>query len=86
VPCAPIAKVDEVATNPHLHHRQMILQADHPDFSGLIVPGSPLKTAGANSAPNTRAPALGEHTDEVLRRLLGYDADRVQELRARQII
>ena len=29
VPCAPIASVDEVAANPHLHERQMILHADH---------------------------------------------------------
>src|SRR5262249_55242864 len=86
VPCAPIATVDEVTANPHLHHRQMILRADHPDFNGLIVPGSPLKTTGANGAPKTRAPALGEHTEEVLKRLLGYDVDRVAELRTKRII
>jgi len=86
VPCAPIASVDEVAANPHLHERQMILHADHPDFDGLIVPGSPLKTVGANAAPNTRAPRLGEHTDDVLQRLLGYDSARIAELRAKQII
>ena len=86
VPCAPIATVDEVVANPHLQQRQMILRADHPNFGGLIVPGSPLKTAGVNGAPDTRAPALGEHTEEVLQRLLGYDAARVAQLRAQQII
>jgi crotonobetainyl-CoA:carnitine CoA-transferase CaiB-like acyl-CoA transferase len=86
VPCAPIATVDEVAANPQLQHRQMILHADHPDFDGLIVPGSPFKTAGANGVPNTRAPALGEHTEDVLERLLGYDAARIAQLRAKQII
>ncbi len=35
----------------------MILRADHPDFDGLIVPGSPLKIAGAGEVPNTRTPA-----------------------------
>jgi succinate--hydroxymethylglutarate CoA-transferase len=64
----------------------MILRADHPSFDGLIVPGSPLKTAGVSGAPNTRAPTLGEHTDEVLTRILGYDAARIAELRARQVI
>jgi CoA:oxalate CoA-transferase len=86
VPCAPIATVDEVAANPHLRQRQMILRADHPDFDGLIVPGSPLKTTGAKGVPNTRAPALGAHTDDVLKRLLGYDLDRIADLRAKQII
>jgi CoA:oxalate CoA-transferase len=86
VPCAPIATVDEVAANPHLQQRQMILHADHPDFDGLIVPGSPLKTTGANGVPNTRAPALGEHTDDVLEHLLGYDSARIAQLRAKQVI
>jgi CoA:oxalate CoA-transferase len=86
VPSAPIATVDEVAANPHLRQRQMILRADHPDFDHLIVPGSPVKIAGASGAPNTRAPRLGEHTDEVLRRVLGYDSARLAELRAKQII
>jgi CoA:oxalate CoA-transferase len=86
VPCAPIATVAEVVQNPHLKEREMILHADHPAFDGLIVPGSPLKTAGAAGAPATRAPDLGEHTDAVLGRLLGYDAGRLAELRAKQII
>lgn len=86
VPCAPIANVAEVAANPHLKEREMILRADHRAFDGLIVPGSPLKTAGAGGAPNTRAPDLGEHSDAVLSRLLGYDSARIADLRARRII
>jgi len=86
VPCAPIATVDEVVVNPQLRQRQMILRADHPNFDGLIVPGSPLKATGANWVPNTHAPSLGEHTDEVLQRLLGYDSARIAELREKQVI
>jgi CoA:oxalate CoA-transferase len=86
VPCAPIANVEEVAHNPHLIERQMILNAAHSSFDGLIVPGSPLKTAGAGGAPDTRSPDLGEHTDAVLAQLLGYGSARLAELRAQQII
>jgi CoA:oxalate CoA-transferase len=86
VPCAPIANVEEVSNNPHLRARDMILQAKHPEFAGLIVPGSPLKTVGAGGAPNTRAPSLGEHTDAVLTRFLGYDSARLAELRGKQVI
>jgi CoA:oxalate CoA-transferase len=86
VPCAPIANVAEVARNPHLEQREMILQADHPTFDGLIVPGSPLKTAGVGGAPKTRAPDLGEHSDAVFKRLLGYDAAKLADLRERKII
>ncbi len=51
VPCAPIANVEEVTRDPHLAARNMILHADHPEFDGLIVPGSPLKSAGDKIFP-----------------------------------
>lgn len=86
VPCAPVSNVAEVARNPQLRARNMILNADHPAFDGLLVPGSPLKSAGRDTPPPTRAPALGEHTDAVLKGLLGYDQTRLAQLRARGII
>jgi CoA:oxalate CoA-transferase len=86
VPCAPIATVAEVAHNPHLEQRQMILHAVHPTFDQLIVPGSPLKTAGVAAVPNTRSPDLGEHTESVLGSLLGYGSVRIGLLRAQKII
>jgi CoA:oxalate CoA-transferase len=86
VPCAPIATVAEVAHNPHLEQRQMILHAVHPTFDHLIVPGSPLKTAGVVGVPDTRSPDLGEHTESVLGLLLGYDTARIAQLRAKKII
>ena len=88
VPCAPIANVEEVTRDPHLAARNMILHAEHPDFHGLIVPGSPLKSVGVGDAdiPSTRAAGLGESTDEVLASVLGYDSNRLSELRRRSII
>ena len=86
VPCAPIANVEEVTRDPHLAARNMILHAEHREFDGLIVPGSPLKSAGNTDIPSTRAPRLGESTDEVLAEVLGYDSLRLSELRRRSII
>ncbi|HSU91368.1 MAG TPA: CaiB/BaiF CoA-transferase family protein [Sporolactobacillaceae bacterium] len=86
VPCAPISNVEEVTRDPHLAARNMILHAEHPEFDGLIVPGSPLKAAGDNGIPATRAPVLSEGTDEVLTDILGYDSLRLSELRRRSII
>jgi CoA:oxalate CoA-transferase len=86
VPCAPIANVEEVTRDPHLEARNMILHADHPTFGGLIVPGTPLKSAGDKDVPSTRSPRLGESTDEVLSSILGYDELRLSDLRKRSII
>ena len=86
VPCAPIANVEEVTRNPHLEARNMILHAEHPEYGGLIVPGSPIRASGGNATPDTRAPRLGASTDEVLGTVLGYDTSRLSELRRRSII
>jgi CoA:oxalate CoA-transferase len=86
VPCAPIASVEDVTRDPHLRERHMILRADVAGFDGLIVPGSPLKSRGSAAVPQTRAPALGAHTDAVLERLLGYGESRLSDLRRRSII
>ncbi len=86
VPCAPIANVEEVSRDPHLAARNMILRAEHSTFDGLIVPGSPIKSAGDKDIPSTVAPRLGESTDEVLSEVLGYDSLRLSELRRRSII
>ena len=64
----------------------MILHAEHRSFDGLIVPGSPLKSAGDKDIPSTSAPRLGEDTDAVLASVLGYDSLRLSELRKRSII
>jgi CoA:oxalate CoA-transferase len=86
VPCAPIANVEEVSRDAHLAARNMILRAEHSSFGGLVVPGSPLKSAGDRDIPSTVAPRLGENTDEVLAEVLGYDTLRLSELRRRSII
>jgi crotonobetainyl-CoA:carnitine CoA-transferase CaiB-like acyl-CoA transferase len=86
VPCAPIANIAEVAGNPHLRGRGMLLRADHPSYNDLIVPGTPLRNPDSTAIPDTRAPALGEHTEEVLGGLLGIDRAHLTELRKRSII
>jgi CoA:oxalate CoA-transferase len=86
VPCAPVSDLSEVIRNPHLHARNMILKADHPTFDGLIVPGSPLKSVGADEIPDTRAPALGADTEDVLGSLLQIGKERLTELRRSGII
>ncbi len=86
VPSAPVNNIEEVSRNPHLAARNMIVNAEHPIFPELIVPGSPLKSVNSNATPNTRAPELGEHTEQVLSDMLGYDSRRLAELRNSGII
>src|SRR5262249_28584395 len=80
VPCAPVNSVAEALDDAQVRARDMIVEGKHPAFGVLREVASPVKTAGT-PAP-TRAPALGEHTDEILRGLLQYDSGRVAALRA----
>ena len=80
VPCAPVNTVAQALDDAQVRAREMIVEVKHPEFGVLREVASPVKTAG--TPPPTRAPLLGEHTDEVLRGLLQYDPDRVAALRA----
>jgi crotonobetainyl-CoA:carnitine CoA-transferase CaiB-like acyl-CoA transferase len=80
VPCAPVNTVAEALEDEQVRAREMIVEVKHPAFGVLREVASPVKTAG--TPPPTRAPALGEHTDEILRELLRYDAGRIASLRA----
>ena len=46
---------------------------------------TPFRMSATPGTIRTRAPLLGEHTDEILGEL-GYDADRIADLRAREIV
>jgi crotonobetainyl-CoA:carnitine CoA-transferase CaiB-like acyl-CoA transferase len=81
VPVAPVHTIAEALADEQIVARDMIVEVKHPRFGVLREVGTPVKTPGAS--PNlTPAPALGQHTEEILTSLLHYDAARVAALRA----
>ncbi len=63
----PINTVEEVAADPHLHARGYFQSVEHSQLGkSLTLPRSPIRTRGEQPQAR-RAPALGEHTDDVLR-------------------
>lgn len=86
VPCAPVRDMLEVTRDPHLHARGMLHEVDHPEYGRILVHRSPLKLHGA-AAPDYQVSArLGQHNAEVLQELLGFDAARVEALRASGVL
>ena len=83
-PCAGIWKVEEVIDHPQILARGAIQEIDTP-YGRLRLAGSGFRLAHGAGRLDTMAPALGAHTDEVLR-AIGYDEAAVAELRAKEVV
>jgi crotonobetainyl-CoA:carnitine CoA-transferase CaiB-like acyl-CoA transferase len=59
----------------------MIVEYEHPDVGKVRLPGNPITMSGMADTISTPAPRLGEHTDAVLKRLLGFSAQQIADLR-----
>lgn len=80
VPCAPIKSVAEVANDPHLRERGMLVDICHPEFGDITVAHSPLRFPDSPMATLRPSPRLGEHTASILRDFLKYGPDQVAAL------
>jgi len=80
VPCGPIMSTEDLANDEHVRGRNMWVELDHPQRGKWWNVGMPIKLS-ASPARIERSPLLGEHTDEVLKQVLGYDQARVDALR-----
>jgi crotonobetainyl-CoA:carnitine CoA-transferase CaiB-like acyl-CoA transferase len=81
VPCAPVNSVPEALEDEQVIAREMILEVKHPAFGTLKEVACPIKTEGVIATPSP-GPRLGEHTDQILREILGYPDERITRLRA----
>ena len=89
VPCGPVLTLDEVADDPHLKQRQMIIDLDHPVKGPIKVIGCPLKfynETGALQVEVLPAPGIGEHNDDVYTQLLDYTPSDLERFRAEGVI
>jgi len=73
VPCAPVMEIPEVIADPQVQARGMLSQMEYPGAGSFKVGNLPFKASAMGQPPGTRAPLLGEHTQEILE-WLGYDS------------
>jgi 2-methylfumaryl-CoA isomerase len=64
----------------------MFAEIEQPGIGSYLVPGSPLDFAASPREAPLRAPALGEHTDEVLAAVLGLGDGEIGILRDKKIV
>lgn len=84
VPAAPIHDLAQALENPFVTEHGRLQRLPHPAKGSYLMVAPPVRCAG-EEAPARPAPALGEHTEALLREL-GYDGARIQALRDSKVI
>jgi len=77
---APVLNFDEVFSDPHVLHRQMVVEVDHPKLGKVKQVGIGVKFSQTPGEIRNTAPLPGQHTEEVLIDL-GYSQDDIDRLR-----
>jgi formyl-CoA transferase len=86
VPCGPINNLDEVFVNPQVAARKLRIDLPHPTGGTVKLVGSPMKLSATPPRYDMPPPLLGQHTEEVLRDVLGHNAAQIAALREKGII
>ena len=82
VPCGPINNLREVFEEPQVKARGMLQELPHTMAGKVPQVVSPMKFSQTPLEFLSAPPVLGEHTDEVLRDMLGRSAEEIARLRA----
>jgi crotonobetainyl-CoA:carnitine CoA-transferase CaiB-like acyl-CoA transferase len=80
VPCGQVRTVGEAIRSPEAREREIVTRIPHPTVGWVPNVRSPIRYSHTPIADPVAAPAVGQHTKEVLCDLLGYDEDRLAHL------
>jgi crotonobetainyl-CoA:carnitine CoA-transferase CaiB-like acyl-CoA transferase len=86
VPHAPVLSVGQVLDHPQARARGLVTEVEHTLLGRMRTVGRPINLPAHPDPRPAAAPLLGEHTDEVLRELLGCSDEQLAEWRAAGVI
>jgi CoA:oxalate CoA-transferase len=86
VPCSPIPGFDQVAEDPQLLSRQMIVEVEQPVSGKVKLAGSVFKMSETPGDRRCPAPALGEHNQEIYTSILGLSLCEIENLKQEGVI
>jgi len=76
----PILSLGEVFQHPHVLHRKMVIEYEHPAEGKIRQVGNPIKSSQFPFEIRSPPPAWGEHTMEVLRQI-GYSEGEIKHFK-----
>ena len=86
VPCGPINDLDRIFADPQAEARGLRMELPHSEAGSVPGVANPIRYVGEPHDYPGGAPALGEHTEEVLGGILGMDADEIAALRTEGVV
>jgi crotonobetainyl-CoA:carnitine CoA-transferase CaiB-like acyl-CoA transferase len=87
IAAGPSNTAADLEVDPHVRERDMLIEVPRPDGGRpLLVVGNPVKLSRVAEGPVGRFPSLGEHTDLVLRDLLGLGDGELASLQEQGVI
>ncbi len=86
VPHAPILGVKAALAQPQAVEREMVVETDHPVLGRIPIVNRSIRFPGDRQPPPAAPPVLGQHTDEILERILGLTAEQIAQLRATKVV
>lgn len=86
IPGGPINTLDRVFANPQIQHREMQTELPHSLAGSVPLVNNPIRLSASPVRLSNAPPCLGEHTEEVLQRLLALNETDLDALRSKAII
>jgi crotonobetainyl-CoA:carnitine CoA-transferase CaiB-like acyl-CoA transferase len=86
VPCGPINTIDQVFQNEQVVARNIRQKLEHPTAGSAPTIASPMRFSQTKIEHKLPPPLLGQHTDEVLRTVLGRSEEQIERLKADGIV
>ncbi|MFT4046189.1 MAG: CaiB/BaiF CoA-transferase family protein [Solimonas sp.] len=86
VPHAPILGIREALAQPQAVAREMVVETEHATLGKIPIVSRSIKFPGSPQPVPGAPPVLGQHTDEILKDVLGLSAEAIAQLRAGKIV
>ncbi len=83
---SPVNSVDDLPNDPQVRANDYVVGFDHPQYGPIEMVGFPVGLSETPCSVREAAPEFGQHTEEILLELLGYDWERLAELRRLEVI